>query len=60
MENWIYKIINYAMINFPIVAILGSSNPISPQLTYSKARAVPNAILTREFHINGLLYSSDT
>lgn len=39
--------------------MLGSSNPIIPQITYSKARAVPKAIFTREFHINGLLYSSD-
>lgn len=29
--------------------------PIYPLLTYSSARAVPKAILTREFQVNGLL-----
>jgi hypothetical protein len=32
---------------------------IEIRFTYSSARAEPNAILTREFQLSGLLYSSE-
>lgn len=55
MPNHMWSCIKISVSTSIVIENVISVSSIYTSKTYSKARAIPKAILTREFHIKGLL-----